>query len=1022
MPGASSFEDWIAQQVQRGASALAPTPAPAPSYEDAFAAFLKQSAPRPVPDLGGMASDAFAQAMRTNPADITIEPNVPSDLGLPSPTGYDAFAASVSRASQRPAPPDLAAASEAAGAVARPAPTDPADIVRDPGAAEVRAVKAAEYAPPGPAPAPVVAAAPTLPAPPPEAPPPTLPPPPAGYDAFAASIDRATQPFGRGVVPDLAAASDAAGAVVRDPATGEARLGVNPADITIEPNMVGDVNLADITLESEDQANNGGVLYADPANHAAVQADALAQLNAAHPPQAAAGLALRTSPPPGAEFATPTLPAPSSTIDDIQIEQPDYALENDLARLAKSETFAPDRDPTPEGRAAEQAFERAMASDKRIREDAARLNAMDPFERAAEMERRKRAQEVERQRLELDAMEQDNAERAANIKRREMATLRAQADMNDVRQRAAAMSDRSPFESWWSDRSTPQKFAGFIAAIASGLGNLNGPNSALNMFVQTAEADAAQKWKKLETQRGLAQDALAAAGDDFKEREAIRLASLQQMQRGIEAQLAQLDPEGTAAMRLSEVQQGIAARIQQAQDAAAKEAFDRADKMIARDQEQQKIDDARAKWQAEENRRNRAAASGRTGSGWGDKDVHSGVEWADHIDPQGKFKLREALGDKQLSGKDVKFILDQQKGLQQASVEETRQTSVEQQTVQGKKQFDVDHRLTFDGKPLYVYDDNGNIVIDPVTKEPQVLVVASGDRPAMQKKLANAVTVMHLLDEAKAIRAGASAVDLANPKSKVSQQLDTIATNVQLAMKDGTQGMSSDADGRNLAASAGVSDLRSMFNQDAAIDAGRRILTNKVNNDLHNEFAYNGPPIIIPNSHAGAPPHKDENVARASARYKPAVSFLWGDSATRQTFHARSRIDAGEASDEDYAKAASPSARAGIDEMAAAVARGDADASDQATNLIDVATDGSDAAGRGLAALEFWKLYKAGNPAAVAVYGSLDRGKQAAVIASLPPRHGAAAVDDLIGRAREDLERTVVRARGARRAAARGQQ
>ena len=662
MPGASSFEDWIAQQVQRGASALAPTPAPAPSYEDAFAAFLKQSAPRPVPDLGGMASDAFAQAMRTNPADITIEPNVPSDLGLPSPTGYDAFAASVSRASQRPAPPDLAAASEAAGAVARPAPTDPADIVRDPGAAEVRAVKAAEYAPPGPAPAPVVAAAPTLPAPPPEAPPPTLPPPPAGYDAFAASVDRATQPFGRGVVPDLAAASDAAGAVVRDPATGEARLGVNPADITIEPNMVGDVNLADITLESEDQANNGGVLYADPANHAAVQADALAQLNAAHPPQAAAGLALRTSPPPGAEFATPTLPAPSSTIDDIQIEQPDYALENDLARLAKSETFAPDRDPTPEGRAAEQAFERAMASDKRIREDAARLNAMDPFERAAEMERRKRAQEVERQRLELDAMEKDNAERAANIKRREMATLRAQADMNDVRQRAAAMSDRSPFESWWSDRSTPQKFAGFIAAIASGLGNLNGPNSALNMFVQTAEADAAQKWKKLETQRGLAQDALAAAGDDFKEREAIRLASLQQMQRGIEAQLAQLDPEGTAAMRLSEVQQGIAARIQQAQDAAAKEAFDRADKMIARDQEQQKIDlDIRKQNEVERAaraRERRAAMGARKPTGlFDDKAVYTVAQWLTAT-PELKSVLGNLPPGMQLSGKDVKDRLE----------------------------------------------------------------------------------------------------------------------------------------------------------------------------------------------------------------------------------------------------------------------------------------------------------------------------------------------------------------------------
>jgi len=184
-----------------------------------------------------------------------------------------------------------------------------------------------------------------------------------------------------------------------------------------------------------------------------------------------------------------------------------------------------------------------------------------------------------------------------NVTRRAKAREAAQAELAEISGRAKALADGSPFEQWWSSRSSGQKFAGYVAAIFGGflMPRTGGRNSAIDFFSKLAEDDANQKWMSLRERRAVAADQLGQADEDYRARESFRLASYEQVARGLEAELALLDPQGTSALRMAEALRGV--RAQQAQAAAAieNENFNRADKMIKADQEQQKIDLERAK-------------------------------------------------------------------------------------------------------------------------------------------------------------------------------------------------------------------------------------------------------------------------------------------------------------------------------------------------------------------------------------------------------------------------------------------
>jgi hypothetical protein len=311
------------------------------------------------------------------------------------------------------------------------------------------------------------------------------------------------------------------------------------------------------------------------------------------PPPEPGDLPVTPPPPPGVQivpdiapppWARPTIEAKAGATTEREIpelEAPEGTA--DIAPIAEGEPVAAGEGEEP----AEIEFTEQDALDARV----ADLVELHPEEFARQQMLETLRQESERSRLQLEDSERQRSALEANVARREQAKKQAQADLADITTRAKEMADASPFESWWETRSAPQKFAGYLAAIFGGfLANKTGRNAAIDMFMKLADDDANQKWASIRERRATVADQMAQADDDFRTRESIRLAAAEQVARGIEAQIAQLNPQGTQALRLAETLRGVRARQAEMAAAAEQVSFDRADKMIAADQKQQEID------------------------------------------------------------------------------------------------------------------------------------------------------------------------------------------------------------------------------------------------------------------------------------------------------------------------------------------------------------------------------------------------------------------------------------------------
>jgi len=620
-----------------------------------------------------------------------------------------------------------------------------------------------------------------------------------------------------------------------------------------------------------------------------------------------------------------------------------------------------------------------------------------PEERAAMDAREAALYATKRQTMEMQQAEADRKAVEDNARIAKQAREKAARDMAQLQADAQGMADSSPFESWWADKSTAGKMGGVVSAMFSGLMNPHGPNGAIDMMMKLADDGAAQKWKKIEARRQLLGEQRAANADDAAEREKIRLASREQAIRMIEAQMNGLDPEGTQALALGHTIAGL-----RAQDAQALQAYqaDREKAAIAQGKvevdaynaESQRIQAEAQMLNAQSLDRQRGGRSGGgggagggpggtsgTGAGaWGDKAIQTGAAWAEHFRWPKDWEQPPA---EKMNGKEARAWFDQQKSNAQADVNITRDKGLVAAQIREAKKFNVDNRLTFNGKPLYVYGDDGKVSVDPVTGEPEILIVPSASREEMQKKLANAAQVLAWIGEAQSIRDGASTVDLANPKSAVSQRLDQLAVSSQLAMKDGTQGMSSDADGTNLAKAAGVANLRSVFSVDASLEAARRSLINKVNNDLRNQFSYTGPPLLTEEPVNKKPPRRENEFAAVlSARVK-------SDAAHGNGHMEDSPMGPKWVPDMTGAqKAKLAQAEAALD------VPNHPDAQEAAAGLATAATKGQFSAASEAAAQLLWSRRQKGNPAAIAAYNALSKGDRATLIANLPPDSGWDAV------------------------------
>ena len=246
------------------------------------------------------------------------------------------------------------------------------------------------------------------------------------------------------------------------------------------------------------------------------------------------------------------------------------------------------------------------------------LAQTDPEAFAVIQEQRAIKAEHERATREAELAAKQREEIEGNEKRRLAARNVAQADLAQVKSEAAALADGSPFQQWFATRSTGQKLAGYISAMLGGLlsPQTGGRNSGIDFMMKLADDDATARWTSLRERKQMAGDALGDADDEFRQQESIRLANYEQVARALEGELAQLDPEGTQARRLEAAIMG--ARSRQAESLARyKESqYQRADKLIKADQEQQKIDIEAAKAQSEIDKRNAEIAKlGRVGTG-----------------------------------------------------------------------------------------------------------------------------------------------------------------------------------------------------------------------------------------------------------------------------------------------------------------------------------------------------------------------------------------------------------------------
>lgn len=224
---------------------------------------------------------------------------------------------------------------------------------------------------------------------------------------------------------------------------------------------------------------------------------------------------------------------------------------------------------------------------------------LNPYERALQDQEAKRKYDAEERKLAAEAAENDaiEAEENAQAHRIAITSAKEQRAQLEIDARKAAEEQVDP-EKWWSDRSTGQKIAGFLAAIIGGLvqGRTGGRNSGLDMINQAIDRDIdAQKHnlsaKRAEIARrtGVNAEDFAIAKEDFYEAEKMRFAARERVKTQISAEMANYDINGRTYRELGQTYLGIDAQQKAGADATEAAFQKNWIEMYKLDQEDRKI-------------------------------------------------------------------------------------------------------------------------------------------------------------------------------------------------------------------------------------------------------------------------------------------------------------------------------------------------------------------------------------------------------------------------------------------------
>lgn len=443
----------------------------------------------------------------------------------------------------------------------------------------------------------------------------------------------------------------------------------------------------------------------------------------------------------------------------------------------------------------------------------AELAELDPEAYAQIVASKQIKAEAERATREAELAQKQREAIESSEARRQTARTAATLELEKIKGEATALADGTPFAQWWSTRSTGQKVAGYVAAMLGGFlqSQTGGRNSAIDFMMKLADDEANAKWAALRERKGLALESQTQADQDFSSREAVRLATYEQMARQLESELATLDPQGTAAIKIAGAVREVRAKTAAAMAAAEGELFNRADKMIAREQEQQKIEIEAAK--ADAQIAATQAKIARIGAGAGSAKL-------------GKQKWTSDQLAQMFPGAPVPTDgLDRTIGEYGTWLETSKK---------GKELADPSKREV-EGREL-AYKVNDEVFQAP-TKE-----VATEARV----KIAATREVIDMIDEIDSIRERyGGETDLFNSEGR--QALEVLAPRILKLEKSSTQGMSSDEDMNTIKAAAGADDVASFRSQAAKLKVARRRMTSELNGWLEDVALYQGKPIKFGN-------------------------------------------------------------------------------------------------------------------------------------------------------------------------------
>jgi hypothetical protein len=520
-----------------------------------------------------------------------------------------------------------------------------------------------------------------------------------------------------------------------------------------------------------------------------------------------------------------------------ELEQQQDEADADVERMADSEKTTAD---VEDDQAADAETARQAEID--------RLAALDPAtwaqiqgERQLRAERERQVQQRVLADEQLRAFEENDA-------LQQKARAAAKADLEEVTTSAKRMADTSPFESWWSSRSTGQKATGYIAAILGGFlsKGTGGRNTAIDLFLKVADDDANAKWMKLRERRGLARDALGDAGEEFRTREAIRLASYEHGIRAIEAKMVNLDPEGDAMARLA----GAKRELQDRQLAAMAHAGEEARKFRL---DAFKADSDRMKAEADMLRAQAEAAkklgAGGGGGGRSGKEKYTPAQLAEMLPPGswippassapmtiGEYKARAEAGR---TGRTVNDPTETEKR---------------------------EHELAVNGpggKPLAKADGS------------KLLAQDKEQRQKMDAKMVAAREVAEIIDEVLFIRDSVGGEsDTFNSDER--QRLEVLQSRLAILMKSGTEGMSSDSDMQRIAAALGASDVASFRTRAAGLLEGRQRALSQFNKELET-MGYDGTPVDFANKYKRPKAKRDPAADKLASQKGPDIEPPTGD-------------------------------------------------------------------------------------------------------------------------------------------------